>query len=123
MKVILYIIFILFILFFPLYKVLYRYNFIPHRKFESSSFNIEQYKSSVDKDSDGIDDQTDILNNAKEYIAKKPKYKSKYYGTGYPDDEYGVCFPIEKALTVNEKFNIASLKTHCLKKSRLDIDR
>ena len=26
-----------------------------------------------------------------EYLATKPKYKSKYYGTGYPDDEYGVC--------------------------------
>lgn len=25
------------------------------------------------------------------YIAKKPKYKSKYYRTGYPDDEFGVC--------------------------------
>ncbi|MBQ9658826.1 MAG: DUF1287 domain-containing protein [Clostridia bacterium] len=24
-------------------------------------------------------------------MAKNPKYKSKYYGTGYPDDEYGVC--------------------------------
>lgn len=21
----------------------------------------------------------------------KPKYESKYYATGYPDDEYGVC--------------------------------
>ena len=26
-----------------------------------------------------------------DYIAAKPKYKSKYYQTGYPDDGYGVC--------------------------------
>ena len=25
------------------------------------------------------------------YIATKPKYKSKYYRAGYPDDEFGVC--------------------------------
>ena len=31
------------------------------------------------------------MNNVRTYIAKKPKYKSKYYETGYPDDEYGVC--------------------------------
>ena len=56
-----------------------------------NSFNIESYISSVDKDNDGIDDQTDILNNVKEYIKTKPKYESKYYATGYPNDEYGVC--------------------------------
>ena len=48
-------------------------------------------KSNIDKDNDGIDDQTDILNNARDYIKTKPKYKSKYYTTGYPNDEYGVC--------------------------------
>ena len=56
-----------------------------------NSFKIESYISSVDKDNDGIDDQTDILNNVKEYIKTKPKYESKYYATGYPNDEYGVC--------------------------------
>ncbi len=52
---------------------------------------IEQVHSTVDKDGDGIDDQSDILQGALEYIAGKPKYKSRYYQTGYPDDEYGVC--------------------------------
>ena len=57
-------------------------------------FKIETYKSSIDKDQDGIDDQTDILENVKKYIATKPKYKSKYYNTGYPNDEYGVCVDV-----------------------------
>ncbi len=52
---------------------------------------IEQIHSSVDKDGDGMDDQTDILQGALDYIGTRPKYKSKYYQTGYPDDEYGVC--------------------------------
>ena len=74
-----------------LVALLYFFNTIPHKQYSNSDFNIETYISSIDKDNDGIDDQTDILNNVRIYIAKKPKYKSKYYGTGYPDDEYGVC--------------------------------
>ena len=74
-----------------LVALLYFFNTIPHKQYSNSDFNIETYISSVDKDNDGIDDQTDILNNVRTYIAKKPKYKSKYYETGYPDDKYGVC--------------------------------
>ena len=74
-----------------LVALLYFFNTIPHKQYSNSDFDIETYISSVDKDNDGIDDQTDILNNVRTYIAKKPKYKSKYYETGYPNDEYGVC--------------------------------
>ncbi len=69
----------------------YLLNIVPHSKYLNSDFNIETYISSTDKDDDGIDDQTDILNNVKKYIETKPKYQSKYYITGYPNDEYGVC--------------------------------
>lgn len=55
------------------------------------SGRIEQFHSSVDKDGGGIDDQTDILEGALAYVGTHPKYKSKYYNTGYPDDGYGVC--------------------------------
>ncbi len=71
--------------------VLYRFNYIPHKQYTDADFNIDTYISGVDKDADGVDDQTDILNNVRAYIATNPKYKSKYYGTGYPDDGYGVC--------------------------------
>ena len=60
-------------------------------KYDNSYFGIETYKSKIDKDNDGIDDQTDILNNVRNYIATKPKYESKYYAGGYSDDGYGVC--------------------------------
>lgn len=71
--------------------LLYRYNYIPHKKYSNEQFSIPTYQCKMDQDEDGIDDQTDILNNVKEYIATKPKYKSEYYVGGYPDDEYGVC--------------------------------
>lgn len=73
------------------YQLLYTFNIIPHKKYANEYFNIQIYKSTNDQDNDGIDDQTDILQNVRTYIATNPKYKSKYYETGYPDDEYGVC--------------------------------
>ena len=71
--------------------VLYVLNIIPHPKYTNEDFNIPTYISKIDEDNDGIDDQTDILNGVRNYLKTKPKYKSKYYATGYPDDEYGVC--------------------------------
>ena len=70
---------------------LYLLNIIPHRKYTNDDFNIKTYVSLVDKDNDGIDDQTDIIVNTRKYIKTNPKYKSKYYASGYPDDGYGVC--------------------------------
>lgn len=71
--------------------LLYIFNYIPHKKYENKDFGIEKYISNVDFDNDGIDDETDILESAKKYLATKPKYKSKYYIGGYPNDNYGVC--------------------------------
>lgn len=69
----------------------YRQNIIAHKSYNNSDFGIQDYQSQIDQDGDGVDDQTDILENARAYIVAHPKYKSKYYDTGYPDDEYGVC--------------------------------
>ncbi len=60
-------------------------------KYDNSHFGITTYHSNMDKDNDGVDDQVDILNSVRSYIATKPKYDSKYYAGGYPDDGYGVC--------------------------------
>ena len=81
----------LLILFIIIIYLLYKFNYIPHKMYSNEYFNIKTYTSNIDKDNDGIDDQTDILNNVRKYIATNPKYKSKYYASGYPDDGYGVC--------------------------------
>lgn len=73
------------------FGALYKNNYIPHRKYSGEHFGIRQYVSPTDKDADGIDDQTDILQSVRAYLDTKPKYKSKYYNSGYPDDAYGVC--------------------------------
>ncbi len=71
--------------------IAYRMNLIPHKMYTNEDFGIETYISPNDRDGDGVDDQTDILENVRAYVATNPKYKSKYYSGGYPDDEYGVC--------------------------------
>lgn len=71
--------------------LLYILNIIPHRKYCNEDFGIATYISVLDMDGDGVDDQTDILQNVRAYIATNPEYKSKYYAGGYPNDGYGVC--------------------------------
>ena len=104
--------------------ILYRYNYIPHKKYTNEHFNIEQYKSKIDKDNDGIDDQTDIINNTREYIKTKPKYKSKYYETGYPNDEYGVCTDVVGIALKNAGYDLMELVNEDIKnnKEKYDIE-
>ena len=93
------------VLIITVFVLLYVFNIIPHKKYYNKDFNITTYKSSIDKDNDGIDDQTDILSGAKEYIKTKPKYKSKYYSTGYSDDEYGVCTDVVANALLNSGYD------------------
>ena len=89
--------------------LLYCYNYIPHKKYPSEAFGIEVFQSSVDMDKDGMDDQTDILNNAKRYVATEPDYKSKYYEGGYPDDGYGVCTDVVAFALLDAGYDLMEL--------------
>ena len=100
---------ILIIFIITIFVLLYVFNIIPHKKYYDKDFDIDTYKSSIDKDNDGIDDQTDILGSAKEYIKSKPKYKSKYYSTGYSDDEYGVCTDVVANALLNSGYDLMTL--------------
>ena len=96
---------------FPIILVimLYSLNIIPHIYFTNDFFHIQKYNSHYDKDNDGIDDQTDILDGAKKYISTKPKYKSKYYNTGYPNDGYGVCTDVVAFALKDAGYDLQSL--------------
>ena len=120
--IILSVIFIL-LMFFVIY-FLYALNIIPHRKYTNKDFGIETYISLVDKDNDGIDDQTDIINNTRKYIKTKPKYQSKYYATGYPDDEYGVCTDVVAFSLKDAGYDLMELVYNHVKENRelYDID-
>ena len=103
---------------------LYRFNYIPHKKYTNEDFNIKTYISKTDKDNDGIDDQTDILNNVRNYIKTNPKYKSKYYATGYPNDEYGVCTDVVAFGLKGAGYDLMNLVNEHMKTNRnlYDID-
>ncbi len=73
------------------YLILDHFCIIAPQAYSNDHFNIATYCSDNDQDNDGIDDQSDILASVNAYIATKPDYKSKYYNTGYPDDNFGVC--------------------------------
>ena len=121
-KIILIILSIIFIL--SLIIILYTLNYIPHKKYTNEDFNIKTYVSKTDKDNDGIDDQTDILNHARDYIKTNPKYKSKYYATGYPNDEYGVCTDVVAFALIGAGYDLMNLVNEHIKSNRnlYDID-
>ena len=70
---------------------------------------VPDFYSTVDADGDGVDDQTDVLNNAQAYVDTHPKYKSRYYQTGYPDDDYGVCTDVVAFALKNAGYDLQAL--------------
>ena len=90
--------------------------------YSNEDFNIKTYTSNTDKDNDGIDDQTDILNSVREYIATNPKYKSKYYASGYSDDEYGVCTDVVAFGLKGAGYDLMELVNEDVKRNRNNYD-
>lgn len=66
-----------------------------HNKYKkvyyAEDFGIKRVYSNNDKNSNGIDDYTDILLGARKDAENNPTYKSAYYKGGYPPDNEGVC--------------------------------
>lgn len=114
--------FICFLLIFCLigiFLLAYIFNIFPHKQYTSAHFDIETYVSEKDKDNDGMDDQTDILQSARQYVNTKPKYKSKYYSkTGYPNDEYGVCTDVVGFALKGAGYNLMTLVNKDIKKNK-----
>lgn len=86
----------------------------------SSIVMIPQYVSETDTDHDGIDDQTDILESAKAYIATNPIYESRYYAGGYPDDGYGVCTDVVAQALLGAGFDLHQLLAEDVKNNSED---
>lgn len=104
--------------------LLYSLNIIPHRQYTNADFHIPDYHSQIDRDGDGIDDQTDILRSAREYLSTRPKYGSKYYATGYPDDDYGVCTDVIAQALLGAGYDLMSLVDQDIREypSAYDVD-
>lgn len=67
------------------------WHFSPRPYYTARQLGITQIQSPLDADGDRVDDYTDMLLGARDYIATKPYYKSAYYVGGYPNDGNGVC--------------------------------
>ena len=102
--------------------LLYRYNYIPHRKYDTEFFGIEPYVSQNDKDGDLTDDQTDILQSARQYTTQKPWYKSKYYDGGYPDDGYGVCTDVVAQAMLGAGYDLMELVDEDIRQHQKEYD-
>ena len=87
-------------------------------KIFKKSSTIEIIKSDIDKDNDGIDDYSDILEGAKKFIKDEPKYKSKYYDGGYPTDEYRVCTDLIWYALNNAGYDFKTLIDEDIKKNK-----
>ena len=57
-----------------------------------ADFGIDTYQSPLDKNGNGVDDQTDIFLGAKVYLERRPQYNaSSYFAGGYPElNEQGI---------------------------------
>ncbi len=99
----------------------YYYDYI-NRSFSSQYFGIENYQSKIDFDNDGLDDQTDMLRSARDYLSQRPLYKSKYYGSGYPDDNYGVCTDVIAFAMLNSGYDIMELLNSDIRSNREEYD-
>lgn len=102
--------------------LLYRYNYIPHKKYDTEFFGIQPYVSQNDKDGDLIDDQTDILQSARQYTAQKPRYKSKYYADGYPSDGYGVCTDVVAQAMLGAGYDLMELVDEDIRQHQKEYD-
>ena len=90
------------------------------KTYSGKDFGIEDYVSAVDRDGDGTDDQTDILQGARKYVATKPKYESRYYSGGYPDDGYGVCTDVVAQAMKNAGYDLMELVNADIEKDPSD---
>ncbi len=99
--------------------------FLPRKSYYNSDFGILDIKSDIDYDNDGIDDYTDIHDGAVNYVKKRPKYKSKYYSTGYPNDNYGVCTDVVAFAFLNAGYDLQMLVNEDIINNRelYDIDK
>ncbi len=64
---------------------------LPFAWYGPALFGIERSKSPVDYDGDGVDDYTDIMLGAREDARIHPAYDDRYWDTGYPPEDIGVC--------------------------------
>ena len=91
------------VIFFIVAKII---NTVHPKTYSAEHFDIKTEKSDIDFDNDGIDDYTDIMQGAREFVKNRPPYKSLYYDGGYPTDGYAVCTDVIWAAMKNAGYDL-----------------
>ena len=71
--------------------------------------SIPRYTAPSDRDGDGVDDQTDVLEGALAYVATRPRYRSAYYADGHPNDGCGVCTDVVAQALLSAGYDLQGL--------------
>lgn len=77
-------------------------------------------QKNIDVASENSDRKNAILKGVREYIQTKPKYKSKYYSGGYPDDGFGVCTDVVAFGMRNAGLDLRELVNADIEENRAD---
>ncbi len=72
-------------------------------------FGFTTYVSPYDEDGDGIEDQADILQGAKDYVATRPVYDTGYFAGGWPPEGKGVCSDVAAYALLAAGYNLQDL--------------
>ncbi len=113
---------VLFLIIFLFIIAFYRADFIKVKTYKAEDFGIKTEESALDTDNDGVEDYTDILNGAREFVSKNPKYKSKYYEGGYPTDGYYVCTDVIWYALSKAGYDLKTLLDEDIKNNQSDYD-
>ncbi len=89
--------------------LLNHFRVIPSRKYTPEDFGISTWVSPLDADGDGVDDQTAMLRGVRAYLDTRPRYKSRYYPGGFPDDGCGVCTDVVAFGMLEAGYNLMDL--------------
>ena len=77
--------------------------------YTAEDFEIMTVISSVDANQNGVDDYTDILLGARLDAEAHPTYDGRYWDTGYPPDDIGVCTDVIWRAFKNAGYNLRAM--------------
>ena len=77
--------------------------------YTAEDFGIQTVVSQVDANHNGVDDYTDILLGARMDAEIHPTYDGRYWDTGYPPDDIGVCTDVIWRAFKNAGYNLRAM--------------
>ncbi len=88
------------------------YNLLPRRVYSADDFSITTLHSEIDFNSNGLDDYADIMLGARTDAQNHPTYDGRYWDTGYPPDDIGVCTDVVWRAFKNAGYSLRDMVNH-----------